>query len=317
MGKGRGSCFQLRLGLFWILCCIWPFFAQADLCDYYKKFSPKIYEINCVQGPGKAKKSVGSGATTFGGAFNINPSSVPTEPSPYGLEVIENVIPPLFSNNRVNFSLIKGFHKIGSAVTTNSNNTFYGNDVIQRAYGHSTYKTFDLPEPAKGTLPSFNLGTAFELIKSKSIFSPSFSLGVSLRYNQITDTVGEGLGFLVKTDYLVFGSGIVSEKVSNFLPAMDFYSVTVGLRLILLEIEYTWLKNSGGVTLDPIQILTFTTNLGSLILTFAVRRLEFLQEGEVQQYHYAVQYQFSRHLSLGCLYNYVPGAGSVAMQVFL
>jgi hypothetical protein len=291
--------------------------ASADLCDYYKKHSPGIYKINCEDGPSRAKRNTGSGASTFGGAFNINPSSIPTEPSPYGLETIGSGIPPGFTETNLNFSIIKGFHKIGSAVSTSGNNTFYGNDIIQRAYKTPEYKTFDPPEKAQGKLPTFNLGTAFELIEAQGSI-PSLSLGVSLRHNQITDTFGWGTGVMIKSGIFVLGGGIAKEKVSNFLPEVTFYSATGGIRFLIFELEYSWLKNSGGIVLSPIQIMTLTANLGPIILSYAVRRAEFFSEnGEIFQSHYAVQCQLNGHLSIGLLKNYIPGSTSFAMQIFL
>jgi hypothetical protein len=300
----------------------WGFFIStptyaSTVCDFYKKYAPLIYDINCNRGPTHAKKNTGSGASTFGSAFNINPSSVPTEPSPYGLETIQSAIPPAFGEKAYTFSLIKGFHKFGSAVTTGNNNTFYGNDIVQRSQGYSTYDTFAPSEPAKGTLPSFNVGTAFSLLENKSIFNVAVSLGLSARYNHITNTMGGGMGLMIKSDYLILGAGFVNERVSNYYPQIAFYSATVGLRLLLLDLEYTYLQHSGGVSLGPVQIVTMTYTVGPIILTYALRWLDFYYEGQVAQGHFALQCQFSKHLSLGVMQNYIPGANSIAVQIFL
>src|SRR3954462_13014538 len=103
-------------------------FASAE-CDWLREFAPNVYKITCGGGREIRSSTVGS---SFSNAFNVNPAKVPNEPTPYGLETIVSYTrtdPTYFGTN---FSIVKGFHKIGTGISTASNNTFYGNDVYRR-----------------------------------------------------------------------------------------------------------------------------------------------------------------------------------------
>jgi hypothetical protein len=277
---------------------------------------PGIYKINCT-GRKQVHANSGSGSASVSDSFNINPSSLPTEPSPYGIEMIGSYLRSTPSAAGFTFALIKGFHKIGTGISTNSNNTFFGNDVMQRGLGPSNITTFEPFEKPASSLPNLNLGTSYQLIAPKGSFKTSLSLGFSARYNKITSSLGFGLGFVVNSDYVILGGGFVNEHISNFLPAIQFYSGLVGLKYAFFEIEYTILQNSGGYSLSPIQIGAISGSFGPVILTAAIRSLNYLKEGEVTQTHYAVQVQVSTHFTVGYLVNQIPGTNSLACQVFL
>jgi hypothetical protein len=293
-----------------------PVLAQADDCDFYRKFLPGIYEINCTGGH-KVHAASGSGSASVADSFNINPGALPTEPSPYGVEVIANRGRSDAAPLGFYFSIIKGFHKIGAGVSTASNNTFYGNDIVQRQYGTSEYANFDPPETPKSKLPNLNVGTSFAIIPARGELKTSLSLGLSGRYNHVTSTFGGGAGLLINSSYFTIGGGVVTERPVSFLGQINYYSATFGVKLFVVELESSWLWNSGAITLDPVQIGTLTVNLGHLILTAAERSLYFQREGNVFQTHYAVQVQVSKNLTLGYLYNYIAGANSMAVQIYL
>lgn len=329
-GEGLGSHIEFHgllksLLLLAATLCATPAFAQSDSCEFYKKFLPKLYNINCRGGgAGRDSPKPGGGYSSFAGAFNLNPAAAPTDPSPYGLELIgsrartsEEIDP------RLSFGLIKGFKKVGAAVATAGNDTFYGNDIIQRKFGEDTTPPPQPWEAPRGKLPSFNLGTAFELgpQEGHGIITPA--LGVSLRYNRPTDTLGFGSGLAVGGGPFSAGFGIAREQIASFLPPLWFYSVLGGVKLGPVQIEYTQLWNStirGAEDLEPIQILTATVGVRRAILSAAVRKLNYpkLDPGGVEriQFHGSVQYQLFDHLALGYLYNYIPGMHSVAAQIF-
>ena len=203
---------------------------------------------------------------------------------------------------------LKGF-------TDSGNSTFYGNDIVQRAKGAPLVDSFKPHETAKGHITNLNLGTSIALLQSKTL---SLQLGLSARYNKITGKWGGGPAVVLIWPNLTLGAGLTREKVSNSLDWVEFVSLFVSKRISVFEFEYTFLKNNGGYSLHPIHILTASLSVHRLLLTGAVRRLNYLQtSGEVTQYYFGAQYLFSKNVSAGVLYNYIPGANSVGLQYFL
>lgn len=247
----------------------------------------------------------------------MTPAATPTDPTPYGVENIFSQIrtQPGQINNAL--SLVKGFQKFGTAVSTAGNNTFYGNDVLQRTMGGADLRTFELSETGKRALPHFNLGTAFSLNPKKKGTHRAVNLGVSVRYNSTTETVGPGLGISIGERWLTLGVGLSRERISSTLPGIYFDSAMATLRLPMIEFEYSVLHHFNGPRLDPITILTGTINLSRVYLTAARRQAWYAGEGDVTQHHFALQARLSRHFAAGILHNFIPGTNSAALQIFL
>jgi hypothetical protein len=122
---------------------------------------------------------------------------------------------------------------------------------------------------------------------------------------------------MVSLNGWTFGGGFTRENVSNLLPTVTFTNFMVSTRLSIFEFEYTVMQNFGGVNLSPIHVLSTTVGFRKLTLTAAVRRLNYIDYGEVTQSHFAIQYLFSKHFSLGFLVNYIPGTESIGTQFYL
>ncbi|MBI3555787.1 MAG: hypothetical protein HY074_05960 [Deltaproteobacteria bacterium] len=285
----------------------------GDICNYYRSHSPEIYKAIC--GGRNQRTSPAGTHSAFSDSFNLNAAALPTQPSSYGLEVIGSYLRSDLAAWNPTFALIKGFHKIGTGISTSGNNTFYGNDVPQRLFGPAQLTTFKPIEPATGHLSNLNVGTSLSLLDSPRRLS--MRLGVSARYNNTTNTVGGGPAVLMGTEHFTLGVGVTRERVSNLVASMYFGSAQVSARFLFFELEYLLLKQSGDLGLDAIHIVTCTAMLGRFTATAAMRRLNYLREGTVQQPHLALQVLLSKGISLAYLYNYIPGASSVALQYFL
>lgn len=305
----RTSKFLLFSAVVFLLPC-----AQAsDSCDYYKEHFPDIYAIAC-NGSGTTKTSQAN--ATLASAATNNVATLPTEPTPYGLENITSYFRRRPTSYSPSFALIKGFQKFGAGITTGSDNTFYGNDVMQRTRGRALVNSFDGWETPKRRIPNFNFGTAISLIPS-SVKHSKLALGLSLRYNHITDTVGWGTGVSYGRGPFTFGIGTSREKISNEFDRIFFLSASAGVKIPFLAVEYLVLKNVGSFDLRPIHIITGTATIYRLMITAAVRRVSFISDGEVWQNHFAIQYRFSKKVSAGFLWNYIPGTNSLAAQFYL
>lgn len=289
----------------------------GSICSYYRSEHPELYKVLCKNGSASTKPAGAN--STFSDAFNINSGSLPTEPSSYGLETILSQIrnPPPNGEQKIspNFAIVKGFHKFGAGISTSGNNTFYGNDLPQRLSGPSEIDTFEPFETPRGGLTNLNIGTSLGLLSPQR--GPAVTLGLSARYNKITDTWGGGPALLFAWRNVTLGAGFTKEKTSNFLPQTLFTSALASVRLSLFEVELIRLSDNTNLGLKPIYILTTTLTYKKLILSYAVRQLNYLEVGDVSQTHYSVQYLFSKSISAGFLFNYIPGTHSVGVQYFL
>ncbi len=284
----------------------------GSACDSYRKSAPRMYELYCSGGAG-AGKPAGS-TSTFTESFKLNAASLPTENSPYGVEGLTTFLNSGVSAGFPTLGIVKGFHRFGAGVSTAGANTFYSNHLTQRLTGPSKIQNFDETETKKGKFSSLNMGSSFQLWAISS--EASLQLGASLRYNQITNTLGGGPAIMLLSDFVTVGFGVSREQVSNTISRADFYSFLVGKRFGSLELEYNFLDADILPNLSAVHVVTANLSVNHLILIFAVRRLNYIEEGYVTQPHFAVQWLLMKHFSLGYLYNYIPGGSSIGAQMF-
>ena len=287
--------------------------AMSDLCKYYRDSSPDVYKVFCKNGSGSSKPAGAN--STFSDSFNISSASLPTEPSSYGLETLGSVIRNGKGIWSPTFALVKGFHKFGAGISTGSNNTFYGNDIVQRLKGVPEIDSFSPHEPSKGSISNLNIGTSILLHEASE--GPTYRLGLSARYNKTSATWGGGPALLVSWKRFTLGAGFTRETISNFLPRMTFTSFIASARFSLFEFEYNLLSEKSGLPLSPIAIFTVTATYGRLTVSGAARTLDYFGMNPITQYHYAIQYLFSQRFSAGFLMNYIPGTNTIGIQYYL
>lgn len=283
------------------------------MCNEYESSAPTLYAMYC-KGSGGSTKPVGS-TSTFTDSFKLNAASLPTEDSPYGIEAISTFLTSGAPPGIPNLAIIKGFHRFGTGISTASSNTFYSNDLYGRLTGPSKLTTLTPHEVSRGYFTNLNLGTSFSLLDLG--LGLRVQVGFSARYNKITNTIGGGPAVLLASPYFTLGLGVSREKTSNYLLRSDFVSFMASTRIYILELEFNLLSNNSVPMLNSISIFSGNIAFSNLIFTGAVRQLNYLSEGNVTQFHAGVQYLLSRHVSLGYLYNYIPGGNSLGLQIFL
>ncbi|MBS1962660.1 MAG: hypothetical protein JST04_10620 [Bdellovibrionales bacterium] len=290
-------------------------YGMGDLCGYYADHAPEMYKLLCKKGSASTKPAGAN--STFSDSFNISSASLPTEPSSYGIETIGSFLRQDTGVWTPTFALVKGFHKFGTGFSTSGNNTFYGNDVLQRSEGGPEVDSFKPRETAKGKLLNLNIGTSVALRESRGKGGAGLQLGLSGRYNNTTATWGGGPALLMAWNRFSIGAGFTREKISNFMPTLTFTSLLASARVWIFELEYNQLDANAGEWLLPVRIWTLTATVHRFTLTGAMRSLNYFREGDVTQYHGAIQYLFSSAFSVGILYNYIPGATSIGGQYYL
>lgn len=266
----------------------------SALCDIYKEWFPSWYDGYCrgrnasSESPKNEMRSAGS-SSSEGTSINSNPSGLPTEQTSYGLEGIGSFIRSNPVSLGSQFSLIKGFQKLG---------------------------TFKTRETSQGKITDVGFGTSFEIARSKKGIPYALKLGLSARYNKLTGTVGGGGGLTCDLGLLTFGAGIAREKLSNYLERTWLLSADIGLHFFIFDLNYQVLKNSGAVELQPVHIWSLTAKIGRFMITGAERHLNYFSTGDVVQHHAALQIHVSKQVSIGLLYNYIPGATSGGLQYY-
>src|SRR3990167_7522626 len=112
-----------------------------------------------------AYKTISGGPyPAFADMFNINPASIPVVDAPLGVEGIASTSGNRYAKEDINFALIKGFQRFGTAASSNSDNTFYSYNLVH-AYQGTPYRDDIERAAAEGSvLPTINLGASFALI---------------------------------------------------------------------------------------------------------------------------------------------------------
>jgi hypothetical protein len=292
----------------------------VDVCAAFRNTVPLPDWYNSVCNPksGKLLAQVGGAFSTFADSFNLNPASIPTSPTPYGIEYVSSFTSGTSTTTRSNFALVKGYQRIGAGISTNSDDTFYSNSQTQNFVGTSYGNTLGAFVP-DSLAPTLNFGTAFALLPEQVRPYLSSNLGATIKYNKINGKIGPGGGLSLATEHVSLGLSMVHETDTEYSPATTYYTFTAGYKSPSFQIEYIYLKNVTDSYLVswPMQIATASLSRSGLTGTAAIRRLIDFEGNPKIQFHFAIQYQFSRYFSAGYLYNYIPGTQSLGAQVFL
>jgi hypothetical protein len=320
-----------------------------DLCQEYRNYTPlpEWFADRC-NGDGSSKGNLGGAFSSLGDAFNLNPASIPTMKIPLGAEYIHSFSS---SGSKNNFAFIKGFGHVGGAITTNSDETFYGNSVFQ-APGASVPTTLPTTLPTTATdmtnganslqssiFPTLNIGSAIELgdflTKAKnSAIELIPTLGAMLKYNKTTGAVTPGFGLGWQIWKFSLGYSFTQDPANGVSPEISYSTVTVGLKTSVLQAEFVaitsrtvpgWVltQNPDGTSvyvLDdkgvrPAYFFTLSTHLGNLILAGAVRSYQDVNSQDQFQYHFAAEYLVTSKIALEYLNNYVLDYQSLGIQV--
>lgn len=309
--------FFLKTGFYFLLPLMssQPSVHAADLCTQYGSYVPlpDWYADYC--GGKGTKGKLGGAFSSFADSFNLNPASVPIGTLPLGLEFITSARTQGQRESKSNIALIKGYKKVGLGFSTEGDSTFYSNSNLQ-PYEGTTARDYVSSVTTIGPLAqTLNFGVALPFYsKGKQ----DLNAGLSVRYNKHTQKFDPGVGGSLSLPYFTAGFSLVKQVETTTSSGMNFYTLTVGTKLIFLQVEYIYLQNTTELlVLYPVHIVTGSTNLAGFLLTGALRKSSNLEHRTMTQYHLAIQYPFSRHFSVGYFYNYIPGFQSLNFQVLL
>ena len=297
---------------------------QESACEILKRTDPSAAGLSCggSYSGSSSKPQVSGPKSSLATRAILNPAMIPTALSAFGLEtMIFGVRRAPLNDRYLSFSAIKGFGRAGAGMTTTSENTFYGNDVMQRGNRAPNIDHFyEGEDPKRRFPPKINLGASFSILPDSSRFNAK--IGATAKYNPVTDTIGPGAGIGFAWNRFSVGLSATREKVSNNQDHVWLAAATASLQLPYLQLDYSFLKNYGIYRLLPVHIGTATFQYKRLIAFAAIRRLNYLiidavNDGLVVQKHWGIQYILNSKLALGFTYNYIPGANALVAQFFL
>lgn len=305
--------FIIRIVL-WFMIVLHPTLSHAvDFCAQYSNYVPlpEWYDEYC-KGRG-VKGKIGGAFSSFADSFNLNPASIPIGALPLGVEYIASARTKGDRTSKSNLALIKGYKKIGLGFSTEGDDTFYSNSNLSPFSGTNPQDYIGVIASPGPLAKTFNFSLALPVYtRGKN----DVNGGLSIRYNKTTGKFDPGVGVSFHLPYITAGFSLIKQVETQTSSEMNFYTITGGCKLLFLQVEYVYLQNTTEfLILDPVHIVTAAGNVAGFLLTGAWRKSNDRDHRAKSQYHFAVQYPFSRHFSAGYFYNYIPGFQSLALQV--
>lgn len=290
-----------------------------DVCKYLKEGGPA--------GCNGFKVSSGGSVPSSGSTHRMNPASIPTN-APWGVEVIASVsrqpeaymaVQGASTATLYNFSVVRGFKRLGAGVSTDGEDTFF-----THSYVHAAKDTFreaeiqNIHDEYDSLIRTLNVGTAFAIPTGNLSKLVNPSLGVQMRYNIPMQQWGWGAGVSLSSQ--IFSAGISYNVDPN-----EYEDAKIGQLITMVgfgygpfRLDYSILNYKAGDLKDlPASVVTASLNWKRVIV-FGGRREAFNFQEEVKvDYLYGVQLLVWSHLSIGGMYNYLSDRVSYGAQIFL
>jgi hypothetical protein len=293
-----------------------------DLCEEYANWMPlpKWYPASCDPS-GRMRSSLGGAYSTFADAFNLNPAAIITKFTPYGAEYIYSKTE---TGSNSNFALLKGYGKAGVALTTSSDETFYGNGLFYK-FADARGKQISAV-PALGTFPTVNLGTAVDLIKmfadGKLNTSILPTIGTMIKFNKATNSFQYGIGAGLQIWKMSLGYSRNQDPETKYTPLTRSETVTLGIKVARIRIEGVIVfvnqiaETVTGTLVQPSssKFLTVSGNLSRLSITAAYRNFYNSLNQQTNGYHFSLNLSVTPQMSVQYLHNYVETGRSLGIQ---
>lgn len=245
--------------------------------------------------------------------YNNNPSSIPTEKTPIGIEILVS------SEDKASFGLFKGYGQFGLAGgSVSKKNSFFSNSPNANALGIIYPKVSGVKMDNWGpdiNKDSYYSGFAFSLFPNalKDILVPA--IGVAARYYTESKYIKESLGLSLNREQIHLGISYSKTDDSTIVENRN-----IGVKLQRVSIDVTRLMNiQSSYNSNKTWIYSSIYRGSQWVLLFSIRKQErpnltqnqknVLQANNIQipAYHYFVgaQYDLSKVISLGVYVNYV------------
>lgn len=294
--------------------------SARDLCEEYRNRAPVPDWINrhCNGAGGKLFSKVGGAYSSFADSFNTNPSTIPIEYTPVGVEFVTSYVGSA-NGRRSNVALIKGFERAGLGFSTDSENTFYSNSRLQSAVDRRPEMLKEINRSNLNLGQGINLGAALapltRFLNSQIPILPVFGLGA--KYTSLSGKWSPTLGASTRMGILSAGLSYAFES-SDYGSGYHFFSFTSGVKALGVQAEYVYQQTTTGTYEEPpVHIGTFSSNILGAQIVAAARMSESFDGSHRTRLHAALTYPIFLKLTLGYMYNYIPGLQSLSLQYWL
>ncbi|MCO4793048.1 MAG: hypothetical protein KC493_05010 [Bacteriovoracaceae bacterium] len=275
---------------------------------------------------GSYSKGSGGSVPTQSGAFNFNPSSIPTDKG-LGLEILNY-------NGDQDFAIVTGTGRIGAAISpSNYEDSFFGNMSFETSQSYLERKRAG----KKYTSNKYSFATAFVLYdnKKKQSKTAKLNLGLIAKYNEETSKFNWGLGTSIELSVFTFGISKYKDDYyiydDAFLPAYEYFeryhvdTYTVGVKLPHFIADVTYLYNVfdyyGTSYTDSIILVTGTFFWKAWMFTYGTRKedsyrpkynfeTKLLETESIKRDTFVgIQYSINKHFIAGLYSNYYLNRG--------
>ena len=298
-------------GLFW---------SSAAVASYPCEFYPAVTADCNHSAPQAALPS-------YSDAFNLNPASIPTLPTPVGAEW--RALSTFASGAGFNQSLalLKGSKGLGFALATNDDEGFYTFNFEQAVLGGVVPTGVSSALAAHTVSETVNLGLSVG--PWIDVLEKYFHASVAgqARYNRDSKLVDPEIGLALSGRYLSVGLSQTRKRGLGSTPAETLTTWTAAFALGPIHIEYTELDYDsslaalGGVYAkiahQTVPIVTGSIDLNKKIfLKGAYRNYLDVRNSQISQGMAAIQFRPWSKLIAGYSYNEIRGAHTLMAQYF-
>lgn len=290
---------------------LFPLIGWADYTDRLCR----ILNYACSKGSSGASHTSNSYPASSD-AIGSNPAAIPTDKTPFGVEVLSG-------NGDTDFSLFQGYGKFGLAAGSITKEKAFFSNASNLAAANIT-----LPQGTGEDLnkKNYNFGFAFPIMKDKlkNLIVPYIGLGIR-RYKE-SEHFRESYGLSLAHRVFHFGAGLAKNDENT-----GVLSLSGGFKWSRFSFDFTRISNMRGLA-NETDIYSFIYLLNKVTLLTAFRRQKIQdlsladklrisnEKKKYQESHLflGAQLQLGKMLSIGHYINYVlQEGGFIGIRVTL
>jgi hypothetical protein len=216
----------------------------------------KTFYHGCADGSSGA---IGASAPLLGETMESNPASLPTQPTPFGIEALFSDRSAPKGERKLSFSTVKGFDGIGFGLGSWSSGTFSAPDLPQHFLGSSFSEEFNTFQSTSSGSPGIRIGTTALLPRGPFPPNIRFSLGASAGLGRVKGDWAPQLGALARISLLGIGYSESFERIAHYLPRIRVSIFASGLQLGQFYLGYSRsrVRSEAGSTFSSLYGLRF------------------------------------------------------------
>lgn len=256
--------------------------------------------------------SVGRTLPAIGDSIRFNPASLPTVPTPIGVEAIYSS--HTVGEDRLQGSIIKGYPYVGIGAASWTENSF-ATPIVQRYLRALYASAFQQYERSTGT--GFRAGAALGIPLGRLEGAARVSVGASFGQGRVSGSSSSSFGITADGPWLSAGLSRTSETISPLFPKATTDALSFGLHHDGFYAGFTRMAFTLGA-LEQQAILFYSVRWASE--RWAVHGSLKRDVDEIgnrkNEKNAGLQFFFGKHFVLGYMYGLYPRSHSMTAQFF-